>query len=128
MKFFIYNKKKYNKDMKTKIEVLGYEIEIEEVDGVVTVKAEFDGEVVEEFTLEPQEAQSDSDDHEGEGDDDVKGFGDFEGQNEEEDFEGDFDAQDDEDEDEDEDEGDDDDEHGDDEVKLESFNSFFNKK
>jgi hypothetical protein len=29
--------------MKTKVEVLGYEIEIEEVDGVVTVKAELDG-------------------------------------------------------------------------------------
>jgi len=33
--------------MKTKVEVLGYEIEIEEVDGVVTVKAELDGETVE---------------------------------------------------------------------------------
>ena len=54
--------------MKTKVEVLGYELEIEEVDGVVTVKAELDGETVEEFTLETPEGE------EGQGDDDVKGF------------------------------------------------------
>ena len=43
--------------MKTKVEVLGYEIEIEEVDGVVTVKADLDGETVEEFTLETPEGE-----------------------------------------------------------------------
>ena len=69
--------------MKTKIEVLGYEIEIEEVDGVVTVKADFDGETVEEFTLEAQELQNDNDENENE-DGDVQGFSDFENQNEEE--------------------------------------------
>ena len=46
--------------MKTKVEVLGYEIEIEEVDGVITVKAELDGETVEEFTLETPEGQEES--------------------------------------------------------------------
>ena len=68
--------------MKTKVEVLGYEIEIEEVDGVVTVKADLDGETVEEFTLETPEGEE----GQGEDNDDVKGFKDFEGQAQEEDF------------------------------------------
>ncbi len=115
--------------MKTKIEVLGYEIEIEEVDGLVTVKAELDGETVEEFTLEAQDKESDDDDHEGDaqGDDSVKGFGDFDAQDEEDDFDGDLSQGDDEDEDE-EDAQEDKEELGRDEVKLESFNSFFSKK
>ncbi len=72
--------------MKTKVEVLGYEIEIEEVDGVVTVKAELDGEVVEEFTLESEEGQGQGQD-ELEGDEDtVRGFSDFEGQGQLESF------------------------------------------
>jgi hypothetical protein len=96
--------------MKTKIEVLGYEIEIEEVDGVVTVKADFDGETVEEFTLESQEGQGQEDGD----DDDVKGFEDFEGQDEEEDFEGQG-------QEEDEDDSEDD-------KTLESFQAFINKK
>ena len=102
--------------MKTKVEVLGYEIEIEEVDGVVTVKAELDGETVEEFTLETPEGQEES-----EGDD-VKGFKDFDTQSqEEEDFEGqeeseeDFEGQ--EEEEEEEEDG----------KTLESFQSFINK-
>jgi hypothetical protein len=99
--------------MKTKVEVLGYEIEIEEVDGVVTVKAELDGETVEEFTLEtPEEGQ-------GQDDDDVKGFKDFDGQDEEEDF-GDEES-----EGQDDEEDEDDDEEG---QTLESFQSFFNKR
>lgn len=100
--------------MKTKVEVLGYEIEIEEVDGVVTVKADLDGETVEEFTLETPEGE------EGEGgDDDVKGFKDFDGQAQEEDFPQDDEEGDDEGQDEDEDE---------DQETLESFQSFINKK
>lgn len=104
--------------MKTKVEVLGYEIEIEEVDGVVTVKAELDGEVVEEFTLEAEEGQGQGQE---ESDDDIKGFKDFDGQGQEEDdFEGeegqeedgDFEGQ---------------EEEDDDEVKLESFQSFVNR-
>ncbi len=96
--------------MKTKIEVLGYEIEIEEVDGVVTVKADFDGETVEEFTLEAQEEGQDNEEG---NDDDVKGFEDFEGQEEEEDFEG---------------QDDDEDEAQEDDKALESFQSFINKR
>ena len=92
--------------MKTKIEVLGYEIEIEEVDGVVTVKADFDGETVEEFTLESQEGQGQE---EGD-DDDVKGFEDFEGQDEEDDFEDQVQ------------------EEEEDDKTLESFQAFINKK
>jgi hypothetical protein len=101
--------------MKTKVEVLGYEIEIEEVDGVVTVKAELDGETVEEFTLEtPEEGQGQDEE-----DDDVKGFKDFDGQEEEEDFgDEESEGQDD----------DDDDDDDDDEKALESFQSFFNKR
>jgi len=100
--------------MKTKVEVLGYEIEIEEVDGVVTVKAELDGETVEEFTLEsPEEGQGQE---EGE---DVKGFEDFEGQEEE-----DFGDEESEGEESEEDEEDEDEE----EKALESFQSFFNKR
>jgi hypothetical protein len=101
--------------MKTKVEVLGYEIEIEEVDGVVTVKAELDGETVEEFTLEtPEEGEGQE-----EGGEDVQSFGDFESEDKEddEDFEDseDFES---------EDEGEEDDE----DKALESFQSFFEKK
>lgn len=104
--------------MKTKVEVLGYEIEIEEVDGVVTVKADLDGETVEEFTLEAQgqsEGQDDSEDN----DDDVKGFGDFDSK-EEKDF-GDEES---------EEESDDDFEESEEEEgkALESFQSFINKR
>ena len=95
--------------MKTKVEVLGYEIEIEEVDGVVTVKADLDGETVEEFTLEAPEGE------EGQGDDDVKGFKDFDGQAQEEDFPQDDEESEEEDED-------------DEKETLESFQSFINKK
>lgn len=103
--------------MKTKVEVLGYEIEIEEVDGVVTVKAELDGETVEEFTLEtPEEGEGQE-----EGGEDVQSFGDFESEDKEddEDFE---DSEDFESDDEDEDEDDKD------EEKLESFQAFFEKR
>jgi hypothetical protein len=99
--------------MKTKVEVLGYEIEIEEVDGVVTVKADLDGETVEEFTLEAPEGEE----GEGQGDDDVKGFKDFDGQAQEEDFPQDDEESEEEEEDED-----------DEKETLESFQSFINKK
>jgi hypothetical protein len=101
--------------MKTKVEVLGYEIEIEEVDGVVTVKAELDGETVEEFTLEtPEEGEGQE-----EGGEDVQSFGDFDSEDEDDkDFEDseDFESEDEDEEDEDEDKA------------LESFQSFFEKK
>ena len=94
--------------MKTKVEINGYEIEIEEKNGVISVTATFDDEVVEEFQIEMEEGQDDE-----EGQEDVQGFDEF-GQDEEEDF-----GQDEEEEDELEDE---------EEGKLESFQSFINKK
>jgi hypothetical protein len=98
--------------MKTKVEVLGYEIEIEEVDGVVTVKADLDGETVEEFTLEAQGEEG-----EGQDDDDVKGFKDFDGQAQEEDFPQGEDE-----------EGEEEGEEEDEKETLESFQSFINKR
>jgi hypothetical protein len=100
--------------MVTKVEVNGYEIVIEEKDGVISVSAMKDDEVVEEFELETEEGQDD--DEEG---DDVQGFGEF-GQDEEDDFDG-----------QDDEEGqDDDNEEEDDKVEgqLESFQSFINKR
>ena len=68
--------------MKTKVEVEGYEIEIEFENGVISVKAEKDEEVVEEFTIEVEAGQSEEDS------DEVQGFEEFGGQEEEEDFDG----------------------------------------
>lgn len=101
--------------MKTKVEINGYEIEIEEVDGRIMVKAvreDEDGEeeVVEEFTIETEGAEAQ------EGDEDVQGFGQFEGE-EEGDFEGGEEF-----------EGEEEFEEEGDEVKLESFQSFVNKR
>ena len=106
--------------MKTKVEVLGYEIEIEEVDGVVTVKAELDGEVVEEFSLEA--AEEGQGQMQGQDEEDIKGFKDFDGQDEEEDFDGQMQGQMEDDEDDEDFEGDDEEE-----SKLESFQSFVNR-
>ncbi len=110
--------------MKTKVEVNGYEIEIEEIDGRIMVKAvkeDEDGEeeVVEEFTIETEGSQAQGE----EGDDEVQGFGDFDGEEE-----GDFGQS--QGEDFDNEEGDDEEAEGDDEdeVKLESFQSFVNKR
>jgi hypothetical protein len=100
--------------MVTKVEVNGYEIVIEEKDGVISVSAMKDDEVVEEFELETEEGQDN--DEEG---DDVQGFGEF-GQDDEDDFDG-----------QDDEEGqDDDNEEEDDKVEgqLESFQSFINKR
>jgi hypothetical protein len=102
--------------MKTKVEINGYEIEIEERDGLISVTATFEDEVVEEFQIETEEGQGDE-----EGQEDVQGFDEF-GQDEEEDFgQDDEEGQDDEDEDE---------EEGQNEMegKLDSFQAFINKK
>ena len=101
--------------MKTKVEINGYEIEIEERDGLISVTATFEDEVVEEFQIETEEGQGDE-----EGQEDVQGFDEF-GQDEEEDF-----GQ----EDEEGQEDDEDDEEGQNEMegKLESFQAFINKK
>jgi len=110
--------------MKTTVEVNGYEIVIEEKDGLVTVSAIKEDEVVEEFELETEEGQSE--DSEG---DDVQDFDSF-GQDEEEDFEDENEDEDSEFEDEDEDENEDSEFEDEEEnsAKLESFQSFINKR
>jgi hypothetical protein len=123
--------------MKTTIEMHGFEIVIEETEaGLLTVSALKDGEVVEEFSLEGGE---DHPDFEGESEgEEIKGFGEF-GQGEEEDFEGEEDFEegedldevqdvDDEEELEGEEDLDEEEEDEEEEAKLESFQSFINKK
>jgi hypothetical protein len=112
--YIIYKNK--NKNMKTTIEVNGYEIVIEETEGVVSVKAMQDDDIVEEFELETSESVDDED---------VRDFEEFGGE-EEEDFDDDSEDEDDDLEDEDEDE--DDLESEDDAPKLESFQSFLKKR
>jgi len=112
--------------MKTKVEINGYEIEIEEMEGRISVKAEFDGEVIEEFSIETEEAQEGEESEDGEG---IKSFDDFGG--EEEDFAGEEAPEGLEDEIQDDEEGQDDDEEEEEEENgsaLESFQSFINKK
>lgn len=101
--------------MKTTVEINGYLITIEEVDGNITVAASKDEEVVEEFTIEIEEGQ------EGE-EGDVQGFGEF-GQDEEEDF-----GQDDEEGDDFGQEDEEEEEEGEEMSQLESFQAFINKK
>ena len=104
--------------MKTTIEINGYVIEISEEGGNINVSAIKDEEVIEEFSLEVEGEDSDSED--------VKPFG----AEEEDDFGGEFD----EDDLEDSEEEDDDDNEEDEDVErlkdsaLESFQSFINKK
>lgn len=109
--------------MKTKVEINGYEIEIELVGGVINVVATKDDETIEEFSIETEEgAQGESEE--------IQGFDDFD---EEEDFEGgdedEFEGQGEEDEDEDEGQDEDEFEAQEEDMKaLESFQSFINKK
>ena len=110
--------------MKTTIEVNGFEIKIEEMDGKIMVSAMKDDEVVEEFELESEGMEGDEDfgDDEMEGDDDeMSSFGDDD-MEEEEDF-GDDEEMDGEDMD---DEGEEMEE--DEEGKLESFNYFVKRR
>jgi len=112
--------------MKTSVEINGYLITIEEVDGVISVNAAKDDEVIEEFTITVEESEEG---FEGEEGDDVKPFGEY---GEEEDFDSD-DDDDVQDEIQDELQDDEEDEDNDDEDELqgralESFQSFINKK
>jgi hypothetical protein len=117
--------------MKTTIEINGFEIVIEETDGLITVSAMQDEETIEEFEIQTG-AQSDD---EGEGDE-VQDFGDFEDEGGEEsddmddmdDMEsfGGEEEEEDLDDDSEEEEEEEDDEEG--EGKLESFKSFLKKR
>ena len=98
--------------MKTTVEINGYFIDVEEKDGVISVTATFEDEVIEEFSIEVEEGQGEGQDEQDE--EEVQGFDEFGQDEEEEDFE------DDEEEDEKEDEKV--------EGQLESFQSFINKK
>jgi hypothetical protein len=102
--------------MKTTVEINGYLITIEEVDGNITVAASKDEEVVEEFTIEIEEGQ------EGE-EGDVQGFGEFGQEDEEEDF-----GQDDEEGEDFGQEDEEEEEEGEEMSQLESFQAFINKK
>lgn len=117
--------------MKTSVEISGYTISIEENEGVISVNAIKEDEVVEEFTIQIEEGEEgDFESEEGEG---VKPFGEF--GDEEEDFEGESEEGEGEDDEESQDEfeSDDDFEGEEEEDKapegaLESFQSFINKK
>lgn len=101
--------------MKTTIEINGYEITIEENEGVITVKAEKDEEVVEEFSInieESEEGEESQDD-----DSDIKGFDEF-GGDEEKDFEDEEGSE----------EKNEEDEVQDEEEAFESFQTFINKR
>ena len=109
--------------MKTKVEINGYEIEIEEKDGLVSVSATKDGEIIEEFSLNIGEGQEESEEDKEE----VQSFDEF-GQEEEEDFEGEEVPEEEESEEEEEDfEGEEESEE-EEEGKLESFQSFISKR
>ena len=108
--------------MKTSVEINGYVISIEELEGVISVNATKDEEVIEEFTIEIEEGEEGEESD----NDEVQGFGQF-GQ-EEEDFGQEESQEDDEDEDEDEDESQEEEDEKRVEGQLESFQSFLNKK
>jgi hypothetical protein len=112
--------------MKTTIEVKGYLLVIDETEESVTVTATKDEDIVEEFSLDLTEGEEGAEDIEVPGDE-IKSFGEFE---EEEDFEKEFDGEkdDDDDDDDDDDEGEVEDLEDAGEVKLESFQSFINKR
>jgi hypothetical protein len=104
--------------MKTKVEIEGYKIEIEFEGGVISVKAEYDDETIEEFTIEVEQGSQNQSE-----DDEIQAFDEF-GQDEEEDFEGEEEFED----EEFEDEEFEDEEMEDEAPALESFQSFINKR
>lgn len=115
--------------MKLKLEFGQYEIEIEEKDGSVVVKAEKDDEIVEEFTLSLEEG-SESEEFEGEEGEELMPFDsqeeeDFEGEEDEEDME---EMEDDMEEMEGQEDEEDEEESTGGEMKLESFQSFISKR
>jgi hypothetical protein len=103
--------------MKTTIEIKGYQIVIDETEELVTVTAIKDDETVEEFSLELTEGEEGE---EAQGEEGIRSFDDFGG--EEEDFGGE------ESQDEEESQEEEEEEEEESENKLESFQSFINKK
>jgi len=101
--------------MKTTIEINDFQIVIEENEGLISVSAMRDDEIVEEFQLESGEGSEGSDDE------DLKAFGDDDSEGE------DMGAQSEEEEDFDS-ESEEESEEEEDETKLESFMSFIKKK
>jgi hypothetical protein len=101
--------------MKTTIEVQGFEIKIEEMEGKITVSAMKEGETVEEFELESEDFES-QDMPEGDEDDDMDAFGEEEDMEEEDDFE------------EESEEMEEESEEMEEEGKLESFSYFVKKR
>lgn len=70
--------------MKTEVEINGFEISIEDIEGKISVKVEINDEVVEELSLDPAEYEVGSEEDE----DELKAFGDEEGEGEVEGEEG----------------------------------------
>jgi hypothetical protein len=108
--------------MKTTIEVGGFEIKIEEMEGNISVSAMKEGEVVEEFELASEDFESQ--DMEMQDDDEMMSFGD-EDMEEEGDFEDDEEG---EEEEEGEEFGEEEEEEEDESSKLESFSHFVRKR
>jgi len=122
--------------MKTTIEIGEYMLTIEENNGVISVTAEMDGDVVEEFTLSSSEQGGEKS---AQGQKEVQNFGQFEEEDDFEDDEDDFAQEDDEDEDEDYTQDDEEDDEEEDEMPmkgaqmkkeptLESFGRFIKKR
>lgn len=109
--------------MKTTIEINGHEIVIEENDGLITVSALKEGEVIEEFELtsEPKGEME-----EGQEEDTMKDFEDFEEEEEEKEELGEMREEEEEDSEEEEEEREEEEEQN--ESKLESFQSFLKKR
>ena len=105
--------------MKTSVEISGYTISIEENEGIISVNAIKEDEVVEEFTIQIEEGEE----VDFEGEEGVRPFGEF---GEEEDvFGGEEGEESEEDEDESQEESEEDEAP---EAALESFQAFINKK
>jgi hypothetical protein len=110
--------------MKTTIEIKGYQIVIDETEELLTVTAMKGDETVEEFSLELTEGEEGEESKVGDG---IKSFDDF-GDEEEEDFDDEEIQDETEDETQDEIQDELEEEEEESENKLESFQSFINKK
>ena len=112
--------------MKTTIEVNGHEIIIEEIDGVISVSALKDGDVIEEFEITTDESSNTDEDESFPGKEEVQDFEEFEEEDEDENEEDGSMSMKEDDMEEEEEEMEEEDES--EERKLESFNSFLKKR